>query len=64
MWFYSLPKHDNLCHPAEKLYKDYKGAMKYDNIFSINIGPNYQGRIRDIDVKTLQKVGELIKTNQ
>jgi len=38
--------------------------MKYDNIFSINIGPDYQGRIRDIDVKTLQKVGELIKTNQ
>ena len=64
MWFYSLPKHDNLCHPVDKLYEDYKGAMEYNNIFSINIGPNYQGEIREIDIKTLQKVGELIKTNQ
>ncbi len=61
MWFYSLPKHDNLCHPAEKLYRDYLGAQKHENIFSIDIGPNYAGRIRDIDVKTLTKVGEMIK---
>ena len=60
-WFYSLPKHDNLCHPAEKLYKDYLGAVKYGNIFSINIGPNYAGKIRDIDVKTLKQVGEMIR---
>jgi alpha-L-fucosidase len=61
MWFYSLPKHDKLCHPASKLYKDYQGAMKYGNIFSINIGPNYAGKIRDIDVKTLKQVGKMIK---
>ena len=60
-WFYSLPKHDNLCHPASKVYKDYQGAMKYGNIFSINIGPNYAGKIRDIDVKTLRQVGEMIR---
>ena len=54
------PKHDNLCHPAEKIYNDYLGAVKYGNIFSINIGPNYEGRLRDIDVKTLRKVGEMI----
>lgn len=64
MWFYSLPKHDSLCHPPEKLYKDYKGALKYGNIFSINIGPNYEGRIRDIDVKTLARVGELIREEE
>ncbi|MCG8306035.1 MAG: alpha-L-fucosidase [Cytophagales bacterium] len=64
MWFYSLPKHDNLCHPAEKLYLDYLGAVKYGNIFSINIGPNYEGKIRDIDVKTLTKVGDMIKENE
>ncbi|MCK5271702.1 MAG: alpha-L-fucosidase [Sedimentisphaerales bacterium] len=61
-WFYSLPKHDNLCHPAEKLHKDYVGAVKYGNIFSIDVGPNYEGRLRDIDVKTLRQVGEMIKS--
>jgi len=61
-WFYSLPKHDNLCHPAGKVFKDYQGARKYGNIFSINIGPNYAGKIRDIDVKTLKQVGRMIRT--
>ena len=60
-WFYSLPKHDQLAHPPEKLYQDYLGAMKHGNIFSLNIGPNYEGRIRDIDVKTLTAVGEMIR---
>ncbi|MDR1477952.1 MAG: alpha-L-fucosidase, partial [Planctomycetaceae bacterium] len=61
MWFYSLPKHDQLVHPASKLFDDYLGAKKFGNIFSINIGPNYEGKIRDIDVKTLREVGQLIK---
>ncbi len=61
MWFYSLPKHDTLCHPAEKIYKDYLGAVKYGNIFSVDVGPNYNGKIRDIDVKTLNKVGQYIR---
>ena len=56
-WFYSLPKHDNLCHPAEKIYKAYLGAVKYENIFSLDVGPNYEGKIRRIDVETLAKVG-------
>ncbi len=60
-WFYSLPKHDNLCKSADDIYKDYVGAVKYGNIFSIDVGPNYEGKIRDIDVKTLQKVGKYIK---
>ena len=60
-WFYSLPKHDNLCWPAEKLYKDYVGALKHGNIFSIDVGPNYAGKLRDIDVKTLREVGEMIR---
>jgi alpha-L-fucosidase len=61
MWFYSLPKHDNLCLPAEKIYEDYLGAVKYGNIFSINVGPDYEGKIREIDVKTLRKVGKYIR---
>lgn len=34
--------------------------LKFGNIFSINVGPNYQGRIRDVDAKTLKKVGAMI----
>ena len=59
-WFYSLPEHDTLCKPAEDLYKDYQAAVQYGNIFSINVGPDYEGKIRKIDVKTLRNVGELI----
>jgi len=61
VWFYSLPEHDHLCHPPEKLYRDYLGAVKYGNIFSINVGPDYQGRLRAIDVTTLRNVGEMIR---
>lgn len=60
-WFYSLPEHDNLCHPAEKIYKDYLGALQYGNIFSVDVGPNDQGRLRDVDVKTLNQVGRMIQ---
>jgi len=63
-WFYSLPKHDGLCLPAEKLYKDYLGAVKYGNIFSIDAGPDYKGKLRDIDVKTLRQVGEMIRNSK
>ena len=62
MWFYSLPEHDKLCLPAEKIYADYLGAVKYGNIFSLDVGPDYNGRLRAIDVETLRKVGEMIRT--
>lgn len=64
MWFYSLPEHDNLCLPAEKLYEDYLGAVKYGNIFSLDVGPDYSGRLRELDVKTLQAVGKKIRTSE
>ena len=60
MWFYSLPRHDPLCLPAEKLYRDYLGAVKFGNIFSLDVGPDYDGRLRKIDVETLQAVGRMI----
>lgn len=62
-WFYSLPKHDNLCRKARDLYKHYVEGVKHGNIFSLNVGPNYAGQLRDIDVKTLRQVGEMIRTN-
>jgi hypothetical protein len=60
MWFYSLPKFDKLCLPAEKIYEDYLGAVKYGNVFSLDVGPDYNGRLRDIDVNTLRQVGRHI----
>jgi len=63
MWFYSLPKYDDLCLPAEKIYADYLGAIKFGNIFSLDVGPDYSGRIREIDSKTLKQVGDFIRTN-
>ncbi len=61
MWFYSLPEHDDLCLPAEKIFQDYLGAVKYRNIFSLDVGPDYKGNIREIDVQTLREVGKMIK---
>jgi len=61
MWFYSLPKHDSLCLPAEKIYRDYLGAKKYGNIFSLDAGPMPNGRLRPIDVQTLHEVGQYIR---
>ena len=63
MWFYSLPKHDQLCLPAGKIYTDYLGAVKYGNLFSLDVGPDYAGRLREIDVQTLRKVGEMIRNS-
>ncbi len=61
MWFYSLPKHDRLCLTAKKLYADFFGAVKYGNIFSVDVGPDYRGRLRQIDVETLRQVGRMIR---
>jgi len=63
-WFYSLPEHDRLCKPAEDLFKDYQGAIQYGNIFSINVGPDYKGKLREIDSKTLRQVGKLIEQSK
>ena len=61
MWFYSLPKHDQLCLPPEQIYADFQGAVKYGNLFSLDVGPDYAGRLREIDVKTLRRVGQYIR---
>lgn len=63
-WFYSLPKHDSLAYPASKIYEDYKNAVKYKNIFSLNIGPDYNGNIREIDRKVLREVGKMISSEK
>ena len=63
-WSYSRPENEDVCHPAEKLYKDYVGAVRHGNIFSIDVGPKPDGRLREIDVKTLQEVGRMILAGQ
>jgi alpha-L-fucosidase len=62
MWFYS-PKHDELAHPVAKLWDDYRGAVKYGNIFSIDVGPDYEGKLRKVDVNTLMRMGQMIRKN-
>lgn len=37
------------------------GAVNYGNIFSINVGPDYAGKLRAIDVQTLRRVGAMIR---
>ena len=63
-WFYSLPEHDDLCKPVEDIYKDYLGAVEYGNIFSLDVGPDYEGKIRKIDAETLGQVGKLINKSR
>ncbi len=60
-WFYSLPENDEQAVSAEKIYLDYLGAVRYGNIFSLDIGPDRNGRIRAIDVERLRKVGRYIR---
>jgi hypothetical protein len=31
------------------------------NIFALDVGPDYAGKLRDIDVRTLRQVGEMIR---
>lgn len=63
-WFYSLPENDEKAASAEKIYQDYLGAVKYGNIFSLNIGPDRRGKLRRIDVQRLKQVGELIRGSE
>jgi alpha-L-fucosidase len=60
-WFYSHPDNADACHTAEKIYADYVGAGKYGNIFSLDVGPMPDGRLRPIDVQTLQRVGQYVR---
>jgi alpha-L-fucosidase len=60
-WFYSHPDNEEVCHSVEKLHQDYLGAVKFGNIFSIDLGPDYNGKLREIDVKTLREVGDRIR---
>lgn len=60
-WFYTKPEWDDCVMPAEKIAETYREAVRYGNLFSIDVGPNRDGRLREIDENTLLRVGELIR---
>lgn len=60
-WFYSLPENDKIAATPEKIYADYLGAKEHGNIFSLDVGPDRNGRLREIDVRVLKQVGAYIR---
>jgi len=63
-WFYTNPGNDDRCMSAEEIYRLYRGAVRYGNLFSLNVAPDRAGRLRPIDVKTLQEVGAMIRAGR
>ncbi len=60
-WFYTMPEWDEVCIPVEAIVEHYRGAKKYGNIYSLNVAPMRNGKLRPIDVKTLREVGKRIR---
>ena len=61
-WFYSSPADaKGTCYTPEKIYGDYLGAVKCGNIFSLDVAPDRNGKLRAIDVETLEAVGRMIR---
>ena len=63
MWFYD-PSAGDTCRSAEDLHATYLGAVKHGNLFNLGVSPDRQGKLRDIEVRTLQQVGKLIRDPQ
>jgi len=62
-WFFTTPEWENVVTPAEDIYRDYLQAAKHGNIFSLDVAPTRAGKLRPIDVRTLEKVGRHILTS-
>lgn len=60
-WFYTNPEWDDHCRTAEEIYGTYLEAVRTGNVFSLNLGPDRAGRLREIDVRTLREVGRLVR---
>ncbi len=54
-WFYQPYMKDKDYHSAEKIYQDYLGAVEYENIFSLAVGPDRSGKLRKTDLGILKK---------
>lgn len=60
-WFYTNPKNDRHALSPWALLGLCLGAVKYGNIFSLDVGPDRSGRLRAIDERTLVETGKLIR---
>lgn len=60
MWFFD-PQVGEQCRSAEDLYATYLGAVKHTNLFDLGVSPNREGKLRDIEVATLLRVGDMIR---
>ena len=60
-WFYTNPKMDKQVRSPWELLGLYMGTVKYGNIFSLDVGPDRTGHLREIDIQTLQQTGKLIQ---
>ncbi|MBC8871335.1 MAG: hypothetical protein H8E44_18065 [Planctomycetes bacterium] len=60
-WFDNPAIKPETSRSPEKIYEDYLDAVKFGNIFSLDVGPSPEGKLRDRDVKTLQRVGQMIR---
>jgi len=63
-WFDNPAIEPSTYHSPEKIYEDYLGAVKYGNIFSLDVGPSPEGKLRSRDVEILKRVGEMIRSGK
>lgn len=60
-WFYTNPDDDRSALSPWALFGLYLGAVRYGNLFSLDVGPDRAGRLRPIDERTLVAAGQLIR---
>ena len=63
-WFDNPATKPESYHSPEKVHQDYLGAVKFGNIFSLDVGPSPAGKLRNRDVQILKQVGEMIRSEK
>jgi hypothetical protein len=52
---------DEVAIPAEEIYRDYLTAERHGNLFSLDVAPTRAGKLREVDVRTLEKAGRYVR---
>jgi len=63
-WFDNPAIEPQSYHSPDKIYKDYIDAVEFANIFSLDVGPSLEGKLRNRDVQILKQVGEMIRSEE
>jgi alpha-L-fucosidase len=63
-WFYTNPKNDQRVRSPWMLLGLYQGTVRYGNLFSLDVGPGRDGRLRPIDERVLLETGKLIRSTR